>query len=275
LSQVQAIIDAETIRLGGAWSKPEISALLAVRLFASLNNALYRQQALEWVVETVERIDLDFGLYGAGWEEHPRFARFARGPIQYGRALEDLTRRTRINLQIVPYSCLHQRLLDGVAAGGFFLVREHPVDRLTLQFDAIMRSAAEAPDAESVNELRSILNGEQLGQLEEWLTKRNTLVDHRGTDPVANYRAAHRESREYLYDVLPRFDEVTFRAKQELMDRISAFVQNDEERDRIMEEQRGFVKQHYTYLGGVAQLVRVIADRLRDETALSDGEADA
>ena len=42
--------------------------------------------------------------------------------------LEDLTRRSRINLQIVPFITLHQRLLDGLVAGGFFLVRDNPAD---------------------------------------------------------------------------------------------------------------------------------------------------
>jgi hypothetical protein len=92
------------------------------------NDALYRQQALRWAAAAAKELGLSLGLYGNGWDAHPDFATHARGPVAYGEPLRELTRRAAVNLQIVPYLCLHQRLLDGLAAGGFFLVRQNPND---------------------------------------------------------------------------------------------------------------------------------------------------
>jgi hypothetical protein len=92
------------------------------------NDALYRQQALRWAASAARDLGLSLGLYGNGWDAHPDFAPHARGLVAYGEPLRELTRRAGINLQIVPYLCLHQRLLDGLAAGGFFLVRQNPND---------------------------------------------------------------------------------------------------------------------------------------------------
>ena len=98
----------------------EERALAVNQLVHPLNNALYRQQALRWVGEAADERGLSLAIYGGGWDEHPDFARFARGPVAYGPELEQLTRRSKINLQIVPSFCLHQRMLDGLVAGGFF-----------------------------------------------------------------------------------------------------------------------------------------------------------
>ncbi len=270
VAQVQSILCDDARQRGCTWNDSGLPALLAGRLFAALNNALYRQQALGWVVEITRERGLDLGLYGAGWEDHPEFAPFARGTIEYGSALEDLTRRTRINLQIVPYSCMHQRLLDGVAAGGFFLIREHPVDRLTLAFNAIMHEASErSGEPDSIDELRAGLDDLGRNRLEAWLAQRDRFVDHRGTDPVANYRAAMRERREHLYEVLPGYDEVVFNGKKDLARGIDSFINDERARDRIIDSQLKFIERHYTYRGGVEQLTRIIADRLREESALS------
>ena len=89
---------------------------------------LYRQQALRWSADAARELGLTFALYGNGWDKHPEFSAYARGPVASGRELHELTRRAAINLQIAPYLCLHQRLLDGICSGGFFLVRSHVSD---------------------------------------------------------------------------------------------------------------------------------------------------
>ncbi|MEM9883982.1 MAG: hypothetical protein AAF800_13805, partial [Planctomycetota bacterium] len=127
LADVGRVVDAECRRLGHRLS-PDERALVVNRLTHPLNDTLYRQQALRWIAEAADDLGLSLALHGHGWEDHPEFARFARGPVAYGPDLEALTRRSRINLQIIPSFCLHQRLLDGLVAGGFFLVRHHPSD---------------------------------------------------------------------------------------------------------------------------------------------------
>ncbi len=85
--------------------------LLCQALYLPLNNALYRQQTLQWIANVSDHLGLRLGIYGGGWENHPRFSRFARGKVAFGPDLQPLTRRgRRINFQIVPYAFFHQRL---------------------------------------------------------------------------------------------------------------------------------------------------------------------
>ncbi len=101
---------------------------LAAYLNHPICDALYRQQALRWAADAAKELGLSLALCGKGWENHPEFSAHARGPIAPGRALHELTRKAAINLQIVPYLCLHQRLLDGICSGSFFLIRQHVSD---------------------------------------------------------------------------------------------------------------------------------------------------
>jgi hypothetical protein len=112
----------------GVTLAPDETLAVSKWLTHPFNDALYRQQALRWAAAAAKELGLSLGLYGNGWDAHPDFAAYARGPVAYGEPLRELTRRAAINLQIVPYLCLHQRLLDGLAAGGFFLVRQNPND---------------------------------------------------------------------------------------------------------------------------------------------------
>jgi hypothetical protein len=125
--EIRAIVrDVQAVH--GIALAPDETLAVSKWLTHPFNDALYRQQALRWTASAAKELGLSLGLYGNGWNEHPDFAAYARGPVAYGEALRELTRRAAINLQIVPYLCLHQRLLDGLAAGGFFLVRQNPND---------------------------------------------------------------------------------------------------------------------------------------------------
>ena len=107
---------------------------LAHQFWHPLNDALYRQQALAWVADAIDTLnrehhtELTLALYGQHWDEHPDFAPYHRGYADYTTQLPRITRDALVNLQVVPYRCTHQRLLDGLAAGGFFLIRQHPTD---------------------------------------------------------------------------------------------------------------------------------------------------
>src|SRR4030095_12213459 len=125
--EIRAIVrDVQAAR--GVTLAPDETLAVNKWLTHPFHDALYRPQGLRWARAGAKELGLSLGLYGNGWDAHPEFARCARGPIAYGDELRDLTRRSAINLQIVPSLCLHQRLLDGLAAGGFFLVRENPND---------------------------------------------------------------------------------------------------------------------------------------------------
>lgn len=95
-----------------------------------LAELFFRQTTLEWIADFCDRRGRSLHLYGNGWESHPRFARYARGVIPNGLPLRALYQASTVNLQIIGSGAIHQRLLDGLASGGFFLIRETPIDRL-------------------------------------------------------------------------------------------------------------------------------------------------
>src|SRR5262249_20137523 len=138
-----ALAEAEAdhrIRVG----TPEQRDTLLLALWHPFNDTLYRQQALRWAANCADSLGLTLGLYGNGWDKNAEFGRFAKGYAAYGAELEELTRRSLINLQIVPFACVHQRLLDGLVSGGFFLIREHPVNRIPADLTALVESHFDA-----------------------------------------------------------------------------------------------------------------------------------
>ena len=91
-----------------------------------VNNAIFRHQALLWVAD----LGVDLRLYGRGWEAHPHLSRFARGVADNQSELPKIYLASKINLQLIPHGVMHQRLLDGLSAGGFFLIRYTPGDAI-------------------------------------------------------------------------------------------------------------------------------------------------
>jgi hypothetical protein len=213
---------------------------LAAWLFHPFNDALYRQQALAWAAEVASSLKLDFALYGRGWEKNARFAKYARGPVAYGGDLERVTRRSRFNLQIVPYLCLHQRLLDGIAAGGFYLVRRHAADT---EVGALLK-LLDTPHADET-ELRRLVaachpalasseNDDVIEIARHW--RETCLID---TD----------------YSVLPEYPRTSFGSGEELRRSIEQFIQDPQTMHDIRQRQRESVTERFSYTSGIRRVL--------------------
>ena len=167
---------------GRAIADPAVADDLVNLLWDRLNNHLYRHQALQWVADLAKRKDLSFGLYGRGWETHPQLHAFARGVVKPGEDLENLVRKSRINLQLEPFACFtHPRLLNGLFAGGFFLIRDHPFNRLPQRMLDFL-AANVSDDAETVAQVRDAIAPENLEQFESLLTRCEAMSEQ--ADPV-------------------------------------------------------------------------------------------
>ncbi len=94
------------------------SALL--RFFSDVNQVLFQHQTLAWLADDA---NLKLHLYGPGWEQHPTFARHARGAVRDDAMRHAIFRASKINLSASPYGAVTAHLLEGVGAGGFFLMR--------------------------------------------------------------------------------------------------------------------------------------------------------
>lgn len=237
---------------GVTLSPPELSSL-ATELFERVNNLLYRQQALTWVADVADRLGLTLAVYGNGWGGHPRFGRYARGAVQYGEPLERLTRASKINLQIVPYFCLHQRLLDGIAAGGFYLVRSHPSDTSIAALAGFLER--HAPAARDLDAARRMVDAAHRNELER-LASANAFIADR-LDPVELVRV-YTDQGLFAGGRLmpPRIDEVSFDSPATLEARVRQFLHDRESRRALALEQRAAIADTLSYTAGMRRVMR-------------------
>ncbi|MBB6428998.1 hypothetical protein [Algisphaera agarilytica] len=236
-------------------------ALAVNTLYHPLNNALYRQQALGWAAQAAEDLGLSFALYGQGWQDHPDFAAYARGPVAYGPDLEELTRQSKINLQIVPSFCLHQRLLDGLVAGGFFLIRQHPSDTLIPKLLGLID-----PEAKTVNEALEAA-GSKRDELKALLKQAGGLADL-GTpvDMVEFLRGCQRaELLNHEGESLPKLDEVSFHDADSLRKHLETYSDYAALRRRVATEQRESVEHRLSYTAGLRRTLARIGQLIAEE----------
>jgi hypothetical protein len=230
------------------------SKLVVIRLlFEQLNVCLYRQQGLAWAVEVAEREGLRLSIYGNGWNAHPRFGKYARGVVAYGAELEERTRRSKINLVLEPYIPVqHQRLLDGLVAGGFFLLRSHPysrmmeelidllaTDRNQPRLDELLREFHEADASPGQIDFVSAVRAQQ---------EQGFLPSERGV-------------------LLPDLHSISFDSPQRLAGLTMQFLSDEPSRRRIADAQRNVIEQRYTYVAGMRRLVQFMHQRISQQKA--------
>jgi hypothetical protein len=141
---VELMLSAER-EVGVAGLTPELRRAHLYPQIARIYDRLFRHQALEWTARWVESRGRTLRLYGMGWERHPRFGRYACGLVEGGRPLRALFQASRVSLQVNGHSSLHQRLLDGLAAGGFLLTRTNPADFIRAPFASLAERIRREP----------------------------------------------------------------------------------------------------------------------------------
>jgi hypothetical protein len=248
--------------------------VLARWLTHPFNDALYRQQALCWAADATREQGLTLALYGKGWDAHAEFAPYARGPVEYGEPLRRLTRRSRINLQIVPYLCLHQRLLDGLSAGGFFLVREHVAD-VAPQAMCDLLSEYCSPDVRTLLEARASVPPPARGHFDEVVADcRRSLCPSGMEDPIEVVRSwEHAELLVPRRGVLPHLRDVSFTDEATLTEKMATFLNDTELRRGIAADQRASVSARLTYEAGLRRMIETIRGRLAVEAPATAEEA--
>ncbi len=265
LGQMDRLVSQLQQDTGTSIVLPQVRDALVRRLMHPLNNALYRRQALRWVLAAAAGSGATVALYGKGWDAHDEFAAHARGPVAYGDDLADLTCRARISLHIVPYFYLHQRLLDGLVAGGFFLVREHPSDTWRLRWKAFVDTHID-PACSTLADARRTLSPSLQAQLDALLAESHDTCLIHGYDNLASYRRLHAEGLDFLYEDLPRRDDVSFADASRCADLLQLYLEDADARGAIAREQRAWVQRHYTYEAGMARaMARIGALIAREE----------
>ncbi len=264
LAGVSNLLAAASAELGVRLSE-EVQKRATNVLFDLLNNVLYRQQALGWVADACQKRGMRLGIYGNGWDKHPTLGRFARGPVEYGGGLEELTRKTVFNLQIVPYFCLHQRLLDGIVAGGFFLVRRHEADTLMQRLSNFLFDHVphEGDDTAGVLAACPVARRDELATLIE----QNRIFSDMG-DVVSLVRGAQRSCMLVRQEEpVPGLDSVSFGGPVELDNVLDRWHGKAAEMRQLVMAQRANVENRLSYRAGMERTVKQIVQRLTDEAA--------
>ncbi len=242
-----------------AWLN-RVTELLALHL----NNPLYRQQGLAWAAETADRMGLSLAVYGPGWDRHPAFARFARGPIDPGDALARVTRSARFNLRLEPYpATCHQRLMDAIAAGGMVLSRRYAVHEEAEANLVEFYLTHLAGRVRCMDDARRALDDDRFGRL------RTLIAAYRGVLPrvrdddaaiaVLCDRWDQRTLDRYIHSPNPPgYFRTVFGDRAELESRLASFLADPEACRALCDSQREFVLERYGYKAGLTRLIGLL-----------------
>ncbi|MEM9295940.1 MAG: hypothetical protein AAGA57_09075, partial [Planctomycetota bacterium] len=233
-----------------------------LQLHNRLNNLLYRQQAVAWAAQACQDLNLSLGLYGQGWDQRQAFAHLAQGPVGYGRPLQRLTASAKINLQILPFCCVHQRLLDGIAAGGFFLVRAHPQDDADHALRHALRHAA-CPWSWTYDDLRRALPDRLYTPIEQARRALEAAID-RPLAPQTPRVFPTWTRPPAAHGVPPRYADVRFDAFDSLKRAIERYAHDPAERAAIAAEQFSWVRERFSYTRTLERVVAAARARLRE-----------
>jgi hypothetical protein len=200
----------------------------------SINNAVFRHQALRWLSD----LGVDLRLYGTGWEKHPQLAKHARGVANNQTQLRTIYQASKINLQITASGAVHQRLLDGLAAGGFFLIRYSVGDAIGRPYQRLwewcLRNAVTS-QAEFL--AKADAQAQQIMQTVSQILG----YDIGGTDiKIFDILQMHADN-EFMTcadSIWPEYDDVSFSTRDQLQSRLKTYLGNDEARRRVAESMR-------------------------------------
>ncbi len=235
---------------------PELVQQLMDLFYMRVNNALFRHQSLGWLAE----MGIDLRLYGRGWENNPTFKRFARGVADHEGELSLVYQASRINLHVSPLGSLHQRVMEGLASGGFFLLRRGDGDiigrhyarlwdfcaRVGITTDQELRSCS---DPEVQETLRQAVEIHQCDPFAEKYTFMQLLRTMHECDYLCS--AGYVWGKDY--------DETSFNSQAELATKVSHFLSKPQERKRLAQSMLKPVLERFTYEKTSTRLLELIA----------------
>ena len=254
-----SIIEEAAGRLGMVIADDDFRSWLRGWYLWRLADRLFRHEALEWVAQWARRTGRSFRIYGNGWEKHPTLDEFASGPAQNGRELLCVHRASKINLQLMPAGFIHQRALDGLAAGGFFLCRKTPRDvrgRTLRRLDERIREL----DIESTSRLVQSDDEELQRLLSEYFARWPDQLDTSDNYVLHDIQVA----AEMLHpdEIFPEFEDILFASTSEFEAQAERFLSDDAGRTGVAHQMRNVVLDRLTYRPTMDRFLRSMASYL-------------
>jgi len=238
---------------------------LVVFFNQQVNNALFRHQTLNWLAE----LGVDLKIYGRGWENHPTLAPFACGVADNIADLGAIYRASTINIQVTPHGAVHQRMLDGLAAGGFFLARWHPGDVVGPIYEELSQWCQKHSIAG--NEQLYARADERISALFDRINELETSPANRREMTVFDVMQGHRDSdfMTSAASIWREYDRIAFNSRVELELKVSHFLRNKPDRDAVAASMRQAVIDRASYTGISRRLLTFMADHLSRAQAIA------
>jgi hypothetical protein len=226
-----------------------------------LGDRIFRHEALNWVADWARKNGRSFRIYGNGWESHPALAPFAAGPAENGRELACIYRASDINLQLMPAGFIHQRSLDGLAAGGFFLSRATPYDvggmvlrRLDNRIDEL--------GIKSTDALFDCRDASLLSLMREYFGEWYDQVGRKEHDTFNELRiAAELPHPEEVFSGFPR---ILFDSASQFARKADDFLSNGAARRAIADEMREVVVERFSYRAAMDRFLHAMGGYLTE-----------
>lgn len=223
-----------------------------------VNNALFRHQALSWAAD----MGVNLHIWGRGWEQHPRLGKFAKGIACNQSQLLKIYHGSKINLQIMPSGAVHQRLLDGLAAGAFFLARYCPGDFA----DIIHRKLWDWCNERQIRTHRQFMEKID-AQVQTWLGEYEQLMGvgllKFAPDVMAHLKlSADSEFTRSAATIWDGYEHICFDSDMQFSQRVTQFLKDDSARRDISASMRQVVLDRFTYRATTRRLLDMMADSI-------------
>jgi hypothetical protein len=229
----------------------------------NVNNAIFRHQSLQWLADA----GVNLHLWGRGWENHPTLNRFAKGLADNTYDLPRIYRASKINLQVTPHGSVHQRLLDGLAVGGFFLLRWHPGDAVGLLYRDLL-GWCEANGIQSESQLRRRADVRIEATIDTINALEGTTDQNRVLD-VFDVMQGHADS-DFMTSadsIWEEYPQVGFNTSAELSQCLTRYLSDDAARQQIADSMRSRVIDRLSYTAINRRLLSLIRTELAREEA--------
>lgn len=225
---------------------------------------VFRHVALGWVADWVDRTGRTFHLWGNGWERHPRLGRYARGAAANGHTLRCIYQGSRINLQLMGTGFFHQRALDGLMAGGFFLGRRSDADGM----GPLVREMIALLDRHGVRtavDLAAMPDQDARERIEATIYRMGE--DPRAVCPewIENRRLT--AQGDFIDERIPGLDEILFASSGEFEEKAEHFLADPAARQACATALRNVLIQDYSYDARMRQMLLFVRDGYRTEAA--------
>jgi len=169
-----------------------LGGLVFTQLIEPIAERCARHQMVRWAAQIAQERGWRFALYGRGWDRHPEFASWARGPLSHGSEVARVYRRSAVGLHASPFQPLHQRVAECAFGGGLPLVRWFE-DFARQPADAIVQEGLWDPAGSTRDEARRRASWPGVGGdhgFDWWVSQRYDHAVHHPQTPRVAFRVA-------------------------------------------------------------------------------------